>query len=161
LFTACALAGAPAATGQETPEQPIYQVEVDSVVVRGTARYSEESVRRIARLQVGQLVNGPDVQAAIQRLFATGEFSDVRISVTPAERAIFYIDVEERPIIGRYVFEGLEHVDDGTVTDSAGLVAGSALDPSRIARATVLIRSMLADRGFPQPEVDTTLVRDP
>ncbi|MFW6085231.1 MAG: outer membrane protein assembly factor BamA [Gemmatimonadota bacterium] len=139
----------------------LYQVEVDSVVVRGIERYSEESVLRTARLRVGERVNGPDVQEAIQRLFATGEFADVRISVTPAEPAIFYIDLVERPVISAYRFQGLDHLDPTTVRDSAQLVGGAALDPSRVERARVLIRTMLADRGFPQPEVDTTMVRDP
>lgn len=156
------VAGVAELPAQELPgQEQLYQVEVDSVVVRGTDRYSEESVRRIARLRVGQLVNGPDVQEAIQRLFATGEFSDVRIEVTPAEPAIFYIEVVERPVIGAYRFRGLENVDAATVRDSVGLIAGAAIDPSKIARTRVLVRSMLADAGFPQAEVDTALVRDP
>ncbi len=158
-----ALAGVSTLKAQDVPaqEQPIYQVEVDSVVVEGVDRYSPESVLRIARLRVGQLVNGPDVQEAIQRLFATGEFSDVRISVTPADPAIFYIELEERPVIGAYRFEGLEHVSGSTVRDSADLVAGAAIDPSKVARARVLIREMLADVGFPRAEVDTAMVPDP
>lgn len=155
----CFLAGASTVQGQEVPvQEQLFQVEVDSVVVRGADRYSPESVLRIARLRVGERVNGPDVQEAIQRLFATGEFSDVRISVTPAEPAIFFIDLEERPVIGAYRYEGLQHVGGGTITDSAKLVAGSAVDPSKIARARVLIRSLLADAGFPQAKVDTTVV---
>ncbi|MDH3298712.1 MAG: hypothetical protein OEM96_10600, partial [Gemmatimonadota bacterium] len=59
------LAGASPLAAQD---QPLYQVRVDSIVVSGVNRYSEESVRRIARLRVGDIVNGPDIQEAIQRL---------------------------------------------------------------------------------------------
>jgi outer membrane protein insertion porin family len=142
-------------------EQPLLAVTIDSIVVRGARRFSEAGVRRIAQLRVGEVINGPDVQEALRRLFATGEFSDVRISVTRRQPAIFYIDVAERPIVGRYEFVGLEHVKKQTVIDTVGLVAGTALDPARIARARAMISRLLGEEGFPQPEVDTTLVPDP
>ncbi|MDT8435276.1 MAG: outer membrane protein assembly factor BamA [Gemmatimonadota bacterium] len=142
-------------------ERPLYQVRVDSIVVRGVERFSEEGVRRVARLRVGDVINGPDVQEAIQRLFATGEFSDVTVRVTPREPNIFYIEVTERPVIREYRFEGLRHVDPTTVLDSAGLVGGSPLDPARVARAQALARAMLGQAGYPRAEVDTALAGDP
>lgn len=154
------LAGASPLEAQEAPTQQIYQVKVDSIVVEGADRFSAESVVRIARLRIGDTVNGPDVQEAIQRLFASGEFSDVRVRVTPSRPAIFYIDVVERPLIGSYRFDGLAHVDQQTIRDSARLVGGAAIDPSKIVRARVLIRTMLADAGFPRAEVDTAYVED-
>jgi outer membrane protein insertion porin family len=142
-------------------EQTLYQVRVDSVVVTGAFRYSEEGVRRIAGLRVGEVVNGPDVQTAIQRLFATGEFSDVQVRVTPREPNIFFIDVTERLLVGEFLFQGLEHVNDGTIRDSVGLLGGVALDPSRVATASALTRQLLAEAGFPQATVDTSIVADP
>lgn len=152
------LAGASPLRAQD---QGLYQVRVDSIVVSGVNRYSPESVRRIARLRVGDVVNGPDIQASIQRLFATGEFADIEVSVTPGTPAVFFIRVVERPVVGQYLFEGLEHANIGAIRDSAGLIAGTALDPSRVARARVLIRSKLSNAGFPQAVVDTTMTPDP
>jgi outer membrane protein insertion porin family len=142
-------------------EQPLYQVRVDSVAVLGAERFSAEGVRRIAGLRVGDVINGPDVQEAIQRLFATGEFSDVLVRVTPREPNIFYIEVSERPLVGQFRFEGLEHASAKTVRDSIGLIGGEALDPSRVARAMVLTRDLLAEAGYPQATVDTSYVPDP
>ena len=141
-------------------DETLYQVRVDSVVVLGAERFSQESVRRIADLRVGDVINGPDVQDAIRRLFATGEYSDVAVRVTPGEPNIFYIEVTERPLVGEYRFEGLEHVDAKVVRDSVGLIGGEALDPSKVARTRVLTRALLAEAGFPQATVDTTLVPD-
>lgn len=142
-------------------DQTLYQVRVDSIVVSGAFRFSDEGVRRVAGLRVGEIVNGPDVQAAMQRLFATGEFSDVLIRVTPREPNIFYIEVTERPLVGEFLFEGLEHVSAGTIRDSAGLLGGVALDPSRVATASALTRQLLGEAGFPQATVDTSMVADP
>lgn len=144
----------------QAQDQPLYQVRVDSVVVLGAERFSAEGVRRIAGLRAGDVINGPDVQEAIQRLFATGEFADVTVRVTPREPNIFFIEVEERALVGEYRFQGLEHVDAKAVRDSVGLIGGEALDPSRVASAIVLTRELLAEAGFPQATVDTSLVRD-
>ena len=142
-------------------DQTLYQVRVDSIVVSGAFRFSDEGVHRVAGLRVGEIVNGPDVQAAMQRLFATGEFSDVLIKVTPREPNIFYIEVTERPLVAEFLFEGLEHVSAGTIRDSAGLLGGVALDPSRVATASALTRQLLGEAGFPQATVDTSLLADP
>ncbi len=136
-------------------------MRIDSMVVTGQSRYSAEGILRVAQLRVGEVVNGPDLQDAIQRLFRTGEFEDIRIRVTPYRPAIFFIDVVERPLVGRYDFRGLEHASEGTISDSVGLVAGTALDPSRVVQARTMIRKLLGQEGFPQATVDTALAPDP
>jgi outer membrane protein insertion porin family len=143
--------------GQEEP----LSVTVDSIVVNGHSRYSASGIQRLAQIRVGEVVNGPAIQEAIQRLFATGEFDDVQIRVTPYTPAIFYIDVVERPVVGSYRFEGLEHASDGTVVDTVGLIAGGSLDPSKVVRARAMIIKMLGQEGFPQATVDTALAPDP
>lgn len=156
-----AVAGAGPLWGQEPPPQPLLSVRVDSLVVRGANRFSEDGIQRIAQLRTGEVVNGPDVQEAIRRLYATGEFEDVRISVTSGAPAVFFIEVVERPLVGQYQFSGLSHVKGSTIVDTVGLVGGTAIDPAKIARARAMIRQMLSDEGFPQSEVDTALTPDP
>jgi len=143
--------------GQEEP----LSVTVDSIVVRGHSRYSAEGIQRLAQIRVGEVVNGPDIQEAIQRLFSTGEFSDVQIRVTPYSPAIFFIDVVERPVVGRYSFEGLKHASHSTIADSVGLIGGGALDPSKLIRAQAMILKLLGQEGFPRATVDTALAPDP
>lgn len=136
-------------------------VRVDSIVVRGNERNTDTWVVDRSGLRVGMTVHYPQVQEAIRRLFATGEFSDVRVWVTPEPPSIFYVDVEERPTITRYEFEGLQHVSANLVRDSAGLARNAPMDPARIARARTLIESKLGSEGFPQARVDTLIVPDP
>jgi len=150
-------AGVAPLLGQEGP----LSVTVDSIVVGGNSRYSAEGIQRLAQIRVGETVNGPDIQESIQRLFATGEFSDVQVRVTPYAPAIFFIDVVERPVVGSYRFVGLEHVSDGTVSDSVGLIGGGALDPAKVVQARTMILKMLGEEGFPQAEVDTAMAPDP
>ncbi len=148
------LAWSPSLHAQEAPTGP---VQIDSLVVMGNERLSDGEVIRRSGLSTGTEVRGPDLQEAIQRLFATGDFASVDIRVSPGRPAVFYLLVEERPYVFGYGFEGLEHLSPESVRDSAGIPAEGPLDPARIKRARALIRDRLARTGFPRAEVDTAL----
>lgn len=152
--------GSPLAGQEPAPAQPSLSVTVDSIVVRGNERVSSERIQERSGLRVGSQVSYPDVQDAIHRIFATGDFSDVRILVTPGTPAVFHIIVDERPYVARYDFRGLTSVGSGTIRDTTGLVDGEPLRPAKVARAMELTQDILADEGFPQARVDTSMVQD-
>ena len=81
--------------------QPL-RVVVDSVVVVGNDRYSSTEIQRIAQIRRGEEVSGPDIQDAIRRLFATGQFRDIRMRVTRETPAVFFNDVVEQLIVSSY-----------------------------------------------------------
>lgn len=144
---------------QAVPPQPSLSVVVDSIVVRGNQRVPDERVLEQSGLRVGSQVSYPDVQDAIHRIFATGDFSNVRVLVSEGEPAVFFILVEERPYVVRYDFEGLQHVGAGTVRDTLGLTDGEPLSPSKISRAMDLTGDLLSNRGFPTAQIDTSMVQ--
>lgn len=146
--------------GAAAPDQPGLSVDVDSLVVLGNQRVRGTTILEQSGLRPGMNVTYPDVQEAIHSLFSTGQFSQIEVLVTPGEPAVFYIRVEERPVVARYEFQGLESLGAGTVRDTVGLVAGQPLNPAMIGRARSLLRDMLAREGFPRARVDTTLTQE-
>ncbi|MDX1395957.1 MAG: outer membrane protein assembly factor BamA [Gemmatimonadota bacterium] len=155
-----AVAGIAPAFGQEIGQS---SVRIDSIVVTGNSRHSAVDIINRSGLRVGNVVRAPQVASAINRLFASGDFSDVRMGVggTDPTQGIFYIAVEERPYITGYVFEGLERVSEGLIRDTIGLARNSPLDPDRIARARNIMSDLLANEGFPTAEIDTLIRPDP
>lgn len=155
-----ALAGVAPVFGQNLA---VSSVRVDSIVVSGNFRRSETEIIDRSGLRVGNIVQLPQVQDVIRRLFATGDYADIQVSVggDDPERGIFYITVEERPYITRYEFEGLESLGAGTVRDTIGLAQNAPLDPDRIARARAFIIEVLSNEGFPTARVDTVIRPDP
>ncbi|MDH3734483.1 MAG: hypothetical protein OEU54_13210, partial [Gemmatimonadota bacterium] len=130
-----ALAGVAPAFGQDIAAS---SVRVDSLVVLGNSRHSENDIVNRSGLRVGNIVRGPQLADAIRRLFSSGDFSDVRVGVDTGidpDAGVIYILVEERPYITGYVFEGLERVSEGMIRDTIGLARNAPLDPDRIARA--------------------------
>ncbi|HEU0300376.1 MAG TPA: outer membrane protein assembly factor BamA [Longimicrobium sp.] len=161
LFFALGALSPRAALAQDPqPQQaPPAGFVVDTVVVRGSQRITEEAVRVTAGVRAGSVLNAAAVQDAIRRLMATGNFESVQVYVRGAEqgRGALVLEVAERPLIAEIRFEGLRNASGSTVRDSVGLREGAPLDPQRVASAQKLTRDMLAKRGIQLQSIDTTL----
>lgn len=144
-------------------QQDDFSVRIDTIIVLGNERHSDDIIVTRSGLRPGNIVRQPQIQDAIRRLFSSGDFSDVRIGVGGDDptAAPFYVLVEERPYITRYEFEGLERVDVGLIRDTVGLARNAPLDPDRISRAQATIVTLLSNEGFPTATVDTLIRPDP
>jgi len=119
------------------------RVQRDTLLARIFSRpgdpYSEEAVRR-------------DFQA----LWNTQFFEDVRLEVEDspdeanAKIIVFY--VQERPIIRRIEYKGNKSITESDILDAfkdkkVGLSVESQFDPTKIKRAEVVIKGLLAEHG--------------
>ncbi|HET7321319.1 MAG TPA: outer membrane protein assembly factor BamA, partial [Longimicrobiaceae bacterium] len=151
-------APARAQTGAPTDTVPA-TVSVDSVIVRGNSRVTDAVIRVTSALKPGPAVSGLDVQNAIRRLMATGEFSNVAVYAEPSASGAsnLIIEVAERPFVAKIDFEGLKHVNPKTVRDTLKLTDNEPLNPNDVARTKQMIRDLLAKAGIQLIAVDTTL----
>jgi outer membrane protein insertion porin family len=158
LAATLCLSGVVSLWGQDTAQ---LSVRVDSVVVRGNERHTAVEIINRSGLRTGSVVQFPQIQDAIRRLFSTGDYADVEIRVTPGTPAVFFIDVVERPYVSSYLFQGLENVSEGMIRDTIGLARNAPLDPDRVSRARALMLRVLSNEGFPTARIDTTVQPDP
>ena len=161
LLPAAAPAQDPPAPQQAAPEQQAQTgLVVDSVSVRGNVRVGTPAIRQTAAIRAGSTVAAPQVQAAIRRLMATGNFATVDVLVRESAvqgRGTVVIQVTEQPFIGEVVITGLESGNARQVRDSVGLRSAAPLNPQRVKDAETLIRDQLARKGVQVLGVDTTL----
>jgi outer membrane protein insertion porin family len=138
---------------------PEVGVLVDSVAVTGNQRVPEADIRVATAIQKGKRVAALDIQNAVRRLMATGNFSDVQVVSTgdPAQGVTLIFEVQERPLITAYSFTGLNRVSPKTVRDTLGLKDNTPLNPNTIARTQQMIRDLLAKQGIQLISVDTSL----
>jgi outer membrane protein assembly factor BamA len=86
----CRILGGPGGAGAG---QPLEQVRVDSVEVRGNQRWADDAVLSAAGVRLGDRITYREIQDAIRRLWATNQFSDVRCGpsrptpTTPSRRS--------------------------------------------------------------------------
>ena len=96
-------------------------------------------------------------QAALERdfnsLWNTGYFDDLRIEREPSAKGwIIHVYVKEKPTIREIKYEGLSSVSQSDVLDKfkerkVGLTQESQYDPTKVKRAEVVIKELLAAHG--------------
>jgi len=133
------------------------QVVVDSIIVQGNLLFSEGVLRGTIGLPPGTSITYVDVQAAERRLWQTGAFRDIQVTVregdTPLQATLTFW-VEEHPVVRSYSIEGLTGVSERDVWEHADIRAREAYSPNRVTRARVFIVTSLAERGVPFARVE-------
>jgi outer membrane protein insertion porin family len=124
----------------------------DSIVVEGTKRITTDQVLADAELVSGTALNFKAIQRAIRALYATGQFSDVKVGCrvhdgTPP-LATIVLAVTERPILGDITVAGTDRVSERTVKDKVDLLLGRPLDPAAVARVVQRIDSTYQAAGY-------------
>ena len=79
------------------------------VSIQGTARIENQTVMNYLKLKTGEEIDGAVIDNATKTLFATGLFSDVKITMNEGN---LKIHVTENPIVHNVYFEGNKKLDD-------------------------------------------------
>ncbi len=137
----------------------------DSIAVRGNVRLPTSGVRTDAGVAAGDTLNYRTVQRAIKALYATGQFSDVKIlcdfSATTS-RATLIFEVKENPLVGTVTVRGNNVVKRADLTDRIEFFSGQPLDAGRVSRSVQRIDSLYQSEGYYLAKVkpETTMVAD-
>ncbi len=122
---------------------------LDSIAVAGNRRVSRNAIVQASGLTLGHALSYRDVQRAIQDLYATGQFDDIRIATdTAAGQSILVVVVRERPVLLKWNVRGVEHLAEHTVKDKVELAEGRPMDPAAVERARGRIDSVYRAAGF-------------
>jgi len=145
------LTGTRPASAQEVVSPP-----VDSIVVQGAVRNTARQVISFSGIQIGQPATYRGIQRAIQGLFATGQFDDVRVDQRQVgDKLILSIVVQERPLLQRWALRGVEKLEESSVRRRISLPEGRPLDRAAMARSRHAIDSVYRKRGYYAVEVKT------
>ncbi len=130
---------------------------VDSIVVQGAVRNSSRQVISFSGIQLNQPVTYRIVQRAIQGLFETGQFDDVRVEQRQVGgKLIIVLVVKERPLLQKWTLKGVERVDESAVRRKISLPEGRPLDRAALERSRHAIDSLYRKRGYYAVEVKAT-----
>jgi outer membrane protein insertion porin family len=147
-------AGARRAHAQEPA--PVTQ-PADSIVVVGAVRNSPRQIISFSGLSLGQPVTYRVVQRAIQALFVTGQFDDVRVDQRQeGGKLILVIAVKERPLLQKWTLKGVVEEDEGVVRRKISLPEGRPLDRAALERSRHAVDSLYRRRGYYAVQIKTT-----
>jgi outer membrane protein insertion porin family len=147
-FLACALLGALTRTGQA--QGPTEGTTVlDSIAVLGNTRVPTAGVLATAGLSTGKPISYRDIQRAVQALYATGQYEDIRMLQGVANgKGVLEIELLERPLLSGWSVRGVDKLSEGSVRGKIKLVPLRPYDPAAIARARASIDSLYRAKGF-------------
>jgi outer membrane protein insertion porin family len=121
----------------------------DSILVLGNRRVQRSEVLGQSGFAPGKSVGYRDVQRAIQALYATGQYDDVRVDQAEvAGRQRLIIRVHERPVLVKWAVRGVSRLGEGAVRDKVQLIEGRPVDPAGVARARGRIDSLYRAEGY-------------
>ena len=130
---------------------------IRDIRVEGAQRADVGSVFGYLPLRVGDRYDPSKGIAAVQALYASGLFKDVRLE---ADGDVLVVVVEERPAIASIELVGMKAFDKDTVTKSlkeVGLAEGRIYDRSVLERAEQELKRQYLSHGSYDVKVTTTV----
>jgi len=153
-------------------QQPNATGEPSSVITHiefiGNRRIQRDTLLARIFSRIGDPYNEEAVRRDFQALWNTQFFEDIRLEVendpNQANGKIVVFYVQERPIIRRIIYKGNKSISESDILDAfkdkkVGLSVESQFDPTKITRAEVVIKSLLAAHGHQFATVKPTYSR--
>jgi outer membrane protein insertion porin family len=154
---------AAAANPQEAPL-------IERIEFQGNRRIRSETLRARIFSRVGDPLNNDALRRDFHALWNTQYFEDIRLEIQdsadkPNQKIIIFF-VTERPIVRRIEYKGNKSVSESDILDrfkdrKVGLSIESQFDPTRIKKAEVVLKELLAEHGRQFATVKPTYERIP
>jgi outer membrane protein insertion porin family len=157
---------------QTTPKTPAPEgtATIERIEFQGNRRIRSETLRNRIFSRVGDPVNEDALRRDFHALWNTQYFEDIRLEIEdspdkPNQKIIIFY-VTERPIIRRIEYKGNKSVSESDILDrfkdrKVGLSIESQFDPTKIKKAEVVLKELLAEHGRQFATVKPTYERLP
>jgi outer membrane protein insertion porin family len=154
------------ATPAVSPDTPT----IERIEFQGNRRIRSETLRARIFSRPGDAVNDEALRRDFHALWNTQFFEDIRLEIQdsadkPNQKIVIFF-LTERPIIRRIEYKGNKSVSESDILDrfkdrKVGLSIESQFDPTRIKKAEVVLKELLAEHGRQFATVKPTFERLP
>jgi outer membrane protein insertion porin family len=143
---------------------------IERIEFQGNRRIRSETLRARIFSRPGDAVNEDALRRDFHALWNTQYFEDMRLEIEdsadkPNQKVIIFY-VTERPIVRRIEYKGNKSVTESDILDrfkdrKVGLSIESQFDPTKIKKAEVVLKELLAEHGRQYATVKPTFERLP
>jgi outer membrane protein insertion porin family len=141
---------------------------IDDVAIRGNRRIQSTTIKYYIQSRKGETVNRALVSRDIRAIYAREQFDDVWVEseeTTPGH-VILVFYVTEKPQIRSVEYKGLTSIQASDVLKAlsekkATLTQTQPYDETKIQKAVMIIKSLLAEKGRQKAEVEVTKEKVP
>jgi outer membrane protein insertion porin family len=123
------------------------------IQIHGNRRIPAETIKARIFTKVGDVYDTAALERDFNALWNTGYFEDIRFEREESARGwVLHVYVKERPTIREINYVGLNAVSTSDVLDrfkdrKVGLSVESQYDPTKIKKAEVVLKELLAEHG--------------
>jgi outer membrane protein insertion porin family len=152
------------------PAAPQGTATIERIEFQGNRRIRSETLRARIFSRPGDPVSDEALRRDFHALWNTQYFEDIRLEIEdsadkPNQKIIIFY-VTERPIIRRIEYKGNKSVSESDILDrfkdrKVGLSIESQFDPTKIKKAEVVLKELLAEHGRQFATVKPTYERLP
>ena len=134
---------------------------IESIQFRGNRRVPAATMRARITAKPGDPYNENQLRRDFFSLYSTGLFEDIVLNVEDGEKGkIVIFEVKEKPTIRSIEYKGNKSITTSDILDrfkerKVGLSVESRFEPTRIKRAEVVLKQLLAERGRQYATVTT------
>jgi len=126
---------------------------ITEIQIHGNRRIPAETIRARMFTKPGDVYDQAALERDFNSLWNTGYFDDIRFEREETTKGwIVHVYVKEKPMIREIKYVGLNSVSQSDVLDrfkerKVSLTQESQYDPTRVKKAEVVIKELLAERG--------------
>ena len=129
---------------------------IEKIEFLGNRRIRTDTLKARIFSRDGDPYNEETLRRDFQALWNTQFFEDVKLrvedSATKPNAKVIVFEVKERPVIRRIRYDGIHSVSESDILDrfkdkKVGLTVESQFDPTRIKKAEVVLKDLLAEHG--------------
>ncbi len=141
--------------------QPRANTEIFGLNIEGNRYVSEQKIRRVVRLKVGDRYSDQSASEALRRLYATKEFEDVAaFKETSGSGVVLTFRVKEFPRVDEVRFEGNRKIKDDELAEETSAKAGSFVRPAILRKDFRTIEDKYREKGYYRIEVKDRIVQE-
>lgn len=134
---------------------------ISEIQVRGLNRVSKGAVLLALPVKEGDVITKENVTLAMQQLYATGDFDEVKLS---RDGQKFIVTVKEKPTIGNIEFSGNTNIKEEDLTkiiNQQGISSGEPLNPQKLNQIEKSLEDYYHSAGMYQASVKAVVTNLP
>lgn len=128
---------------------------VSNISVQGNKRVDVETIRSYVGIQPGKSFSAGDIDEAVKRLFATGLFSDVRVT---QQGGTLVVAVQEYPVVNQVLFQGNKKHKDAVLAGIVQLKPRGTFSQAQLDADAEAVRAAYSRIGRDDAVVETQVI---
>jgi outer membrane protein insertion porin family len=135
--------------------------QIADVVIAGTDRVSNASIRSVLNIVPGQIVTSEEIDQALRDIFALGRFDDVSAEVTERDgESILTFTVRERPLLREVRLEGFDELSEEDLRKLISITTPALYDPAQVAATVEAFRQAYIEEGHHAAKIEPLVTTD-